>query len=80
MPDEEVLRVLGDRKQSLSTVPRQDEKASMLNFPLHTSLGLTVHLFNLVLAQVVLRKNANISSGGTAHDVTDRVHPRTVQV
>ena len=42
-----------------------------------TRQGLTLHTVPGHGVRVYLRDNANLSSGGTAEDVTDRIHPLT---
>ncbi|MBI5848519.1 MAG: cyanophycin synthetase [Nitrospirae bacterium] len=45
-----------------------------------TKYGMTPEQIPAKDEQVILRESANLSTGGTAIDVTDRVHPETIKI
>jgi cyanophycin synthetase len=63
-----------DHSTSLSKI-RLDE----IGREILAELGLTVESVPAAGAVIVLRRNANLSTGGTAADVTDSVHPSVAQ-
>jgi cyanophycin synthetase len=63
-------RRCGDHACSLSPVPLDDVAVGVL-----AEQGLAVDGVPEAGRVVLLRKNGNLSTGGTAEDVTDRVHP-----
>ena len=59
-----------DHATSLSKIPLDDIARGVLR-----DQGLTIHSIPAAGQLVVLRRNANLSTGGSATDVTDFVHP-----
>lgn len=68
-------RRCADHAGSLSPIPLDAVAVSLL-----VDQGLTADSVPAVDQRVLLRRNANLSTGGTAEDVTDQVHPEIVRL
>ena len=68
-------RRCADHAGSLSLIPLDAVAEALL-----AEQGLTADAVPAADQQVLLRRNANLSTGGTAEDVTDQVHPEIARL